>query len=63
MTRSNILSWQQGAADNAKELVDRLRSAPGAGGRLPHHFRIVLKVSFHQGIPVQTSYLFHHALK
>jgi hypothetical protein len=48
---------------HAKELVDRLRSAPGAAGRVPLHFQIVLKVAFQQGIPVQTSYVFHHALK
>jgi len=47
---------------HAKELVNRLRSAPGAGGKVPRHFQIVLKVAFHQGIPVETSYVFHHAL-
>jgi hypothetical protein len=47
---------------HAKELVDQLRSAPGAGGKVPRHFQIVLKVAFQQGTPVQTSYVFHHAL-
>jgi hypothetical protein len=47
---------------HAKDLVERLRSAPGAGGKVPRHFQIVLKVAFQQGIPVQTSYAFHHAL-
>jgi len=46
----------------ARELVERLRSAPGAGGKVPRHFQIVLRVAFQQGIPVQTSYVFHHAL-
>jgi hypothetical protein len=46
----------------AKELVERLRATPGAGGKVPRHFQIVLKVAFQQGIPVQTSYAFHHAL-
>jgi hypothetical protein len=45
---------------HAKEFVDRLRSAPGAGGSLPRHSQIV---AFHQGIPVQTSYRFQHALE
>jgi hypothetical protein len=47
---------------HAKELVDRLRSTPGAAGKVPRHFQIVLRVAFQQGIPVQTSYVFHHAL-
>ncbi len=43
----------------AKELVSRLR---GASGQLPRYFQVVLKVSFKQGIPVESSYVFHHAL-
>ncbi len=43
---------------HAKELVDRLR----LGGKTPRHFQVVIKVSFKQGIPVQSSYVFHHAL-
>ncbi|MBZ5583792.1 MAG: hypothetical protein LAQ30_16595 [Acidobacteriia bacterium] len=44
----------------AQELVARLR---GNSGAVPRHFQIVLKVAFKQGVPVQSSYLFHHALR
>jgi hypothetical protein len=43
----------------ARELVSRLRSK---SGDLPPYFQVVLKVSFKQGIPVESSYLFHHVL-
>ena len=43
----------------ARELVRRLRSAKG---EMPRYFQVVLTVSFKQGIPVQSSYLFHHVL-
>ena len=43
----------------ARELVDHLR---GKTGKLPQYFQVVLKVSFKQGIPVESSYLFHHVL-
>ena len=43
----------------ARELADRLR---GRSGRIPRHFQVVLKVAFKQGIPVHSSYVFHHAL-
>jgi hypothetical protein len=43
----------------ARELAIRLR---GRSGRIPRHFQVVLKVAFKQGIPVQSSYVFHHAL-
>jgi hypothetical protein len=43
----------------AKELVRRLRSP---SGELPRHYQVVLKVAFKQGIPVQSSYAFHHVL-
>lgn len=43
----------------AKELVDRLRTPSGA---LPRSYQVVLKVVFKQGIPVQSSYVFHHAV-
>lgn len=43
----------------AKELVSRLR---GPSGDLPKYFQVVLKVSFKQGIPVESSYVFHHVL-
>jgi hypothetical protein len=44
----------------AKELVNRLR---GASGEIPRYYQVVLKVAFKQGIPVQSSYVFHHVLK
>jgi hypothetical protein len=43
----------------AKELLDHLRTA---SGELPQHYQVVLKVSFKQGIPVESSYAFHHVL-
>lgn len=43
----------------ARELVDRLRTKTG---ELPQYFQVVLKVSFKQGIPVESSYVFHHVL-
>jgi hypothetical protein len=45
---------------HAKELVGKLR---GANGSVPRHFQVVLRVTFKQGIPVQSSYVFHHVLK
>jgi hypothetical protein len=45
---------------HAKELVGKLR---GASGTMPRHFQVVLRVMFKQGIPVQSSYVFHHVLK
>jgi hypothetical protein len=44
----------------ARELVGRLR---GNEAELPRHFQVVIKVAFKQGIPVQSSYVFHHVLK
>jgi len=29
---------------------------------VPRHFQVVIRVAFKQGIPVQSSYVFHHAL-
>ena len=43
----------------AKELVSRLRLP---SGNIPRHFQVVLRVSFKQGIPLQSAYVFHHAL-
>jgi hypothetical protein len=43
----------------AKELVSRLR-APS--GKIPRYFQVVIRVAFKQGIPVQSSYVFHHGL-
>jgi hypothetical protein len=44
----------------ARELVNRLRTHEG---ELPQYFQVVLSVSFKQGIPVESSYVFHHVLK
>jgi hypothetical protein len=43
----------------ARELVSRLRNGRG---ETPRHFQVVIKVAFKQGIPVQSSYVFHHSL-
>jgi hypothetical protein len=43
----------------ARELVRRLRTP---SGELPRYFQAVVKVAFKQGIPVQSSYVFHHVL-
>lgn len=45
---------------HARELESRLRTPSGA---MPRHFQVVLKVAFKQGIPVQSSYVFHHVLR
>ena len=31
-------------------------------GEIPRYFQVVVKVAFKQGIPVQSSYVFHHVL-
>ncbi len=43
----------------ARELTNRLRQP---SGEIPRHFQVVLKVAFKHGIPVQSSYVFHHVL-
>ena len=43
----------------ARELLRRLRTP---SGDLPRYFQAVVKVAFKQGIPVQSSYVFHHVL-
>ena len=43
----------------ARELVRRLRTP---SGEIPRYFQAVVKVVFKQGIPVQSSYVFHHVL-
>jgi hypothetical protein len=43
----------------AKELVNRMRNG---SAEMPRYFQVVLKVSFKQGIPVESSYVFHHVL-
>jgi hypothetical protein len=45
---------------HARELVERMRDA---SGKIPRKFQIVLKVVFKQGIPVQSSYVFHRVLQ
>jgi hypothetical protein len=44
---------------HAAELVRLLRDP---SGKIPRHFQVVLKAAFKQGIPVQSSYVFHHVL-
>ena len=44
---------------HATELCQRLRTASGGIAR---YYQVVLKVEFKQGIPVKTSYVFHHVL-
>lgn len=43
----------------ARELAARLRNP---AGQIPRHFQAVIKVEFKQGIPVQSSYVYHHVL-
>ena len=43
----------------ARELVGHLKTP---SGRVPRYYQAVLKVTFKQGIPVESSYVFHHAL-
>lgn len=45
---------------HARELAGKLRLP---NGEMPRYFQVVLKVVFKQGIPVQSSYVFHHVLK
>ena len=45
--------------NRARELIGRLRTP---AGDIPRYFQVVLKVTFKQGIPVESSYVFHHAL-
>jgi hypothetical protein len=44
----------------ARELVQRLRNSRG---ELPASYQVVIKVVFRQGIPVRSSYVFHHVLQ
>jgi hypothetical protein len=41
----------------ATELVRHLRTP---SGEIPRYFQVVIKVGFKQGIPVESSYVFHH---
>jgi len=43
----------------ARELARHLRTP---SGEIPRYFQAVVKVVFKQGIPVQSSYVFHHVL-
>uniref|UniRef100_Q01Y85 Uncharacterized protein n=1 Tax=Solibacter usitatus (strain Ellin6076) TaxID=234267 RepID=Q01Y85_SOLUE len=43
----------------ARELVRRLRNS---AGQIPRYFQVVIKVGFKQGIPVESSYVFHHVV-
>lgn len=45
---------------HARELVARLKSSNG--NAMPRQFQVVLRVAFKQGIPVRSSYVFHHAI-
>jgi hypothetical protein len=44
----------------ARELTSHLK---GSDGQIPRHFQAVIKVAFKQGIPVQSSYVYHRVLK
>ncbi len=43
----------------AQELVQRLRTK---SGEIPRYYQVVLRVAFKQGIPVESTYVFHHVL-
>ncbi|MEI9976374.1 MAG: hypothetical protein WDO73_32560 [Ignavibacteriota bacterium] len=43
----------------ARQLVQHLR---GTSGEIPRYFQAVIQVSFRQGIPVSSSYVFHHVV-
>lgn len=43
----------------ARELVEHIHTATG---EIPRYFQVVLKVTFKQGVPVESSYVYHHAL-
>ena len=43
----------------AKELVAKLRTPSGS---IPRYFQVVIKVAFKQGIPVTSSYVYHHVV-
>jgi hypothetical protein len=66
MIAGNASADTQAAAEwltqpwHAKELAGKLRTP---SGQIPRHFQVVLKVEFKQGIPVQSSYVYHHVLR
>jgi hypothetical protein len=41
----------------ARELVKHLRVPTG---EIPRYFQVVIKVAFKQGIPVESTYVYHH---
>lgn len=43
----------------ARQLVERLRTG---SGEVPPYFQVVIKVTFRQGIPISSSYVFHHVV-
>ena len=44
----------------AHELVQHLKKPSGS---IPRYFQVVIKVGFKQGIPVESSYVFHHVVE
>ena len=44
---------------NARTLVDNLKKP---SGRIPRYYQVLLKFRFKDGVPVETSYVLHHAL-
>lgn len=44
----------------AGELTSRLRLP---SGEMPRYYQVVLKVAFKRGVPIQSSYVFHHVLE
>jgi hypothetical protein len=47
-------------ATRARQLAGRLRLP---SGKLPRYYQVVLNVKFRNGIPVQTSYVYHHLIQ
>jgi hypothetical protein len=46
----------------AKELIARLTAEAGDGRSLPSYYQVLVKVKVNGGVPVQISYVTHHAL-
>ena len=46
----------------AKELIARVGAETGDGRRLPSYYQVLIKVKVNGGVPVQISYVTHHAL-
>ncbi|HJQ69757.1 MAG TPA: hypothetical protein VKA70_12330 [Blastocatellia bacterium] len=45
-----------------KELIDKLNAASADAPRLPSYYQVLVKVKVNGGVPVQISYVTHHAL-